>query len=138
VAAALPRLAISLATVAQCVQQFADHALADLETLRAQRRDEMALAATDPAQRRHGSPRIASSISFSSAAGNPGWCATALWRPPPGRRCRDPSSSTWPASLADHAVIRRNTDSGIPQLCMAGIPSTQPSTLFHKYGDVHR
>jgi hypothetical protein len=29
-------------------------------------------------------------------------------------------------SLAGHAVIRQNPDSGIPQLSMAGIPSTRP------------
>jgi hypothetical protein len=38
----------------------------------------------------HGSPRMASPISASSAAGRPGWRATALLRPPPLRRTRPP------------------------------------------------
>src|SRR6476659_7719681 len=32
---------------------------------------------------------------------------------------------------AGHAVIRTNSDSGIRQKCMPGIPSTQPRTTFY-------
>lgn len=86
--AAFADLAVGLATVAQIAQQVGDDALTEVEALFAQRFDEMTLAAADPTQGEQGSPRIADSIKASSAAGRPGCRATALLRPPPGRRTR--------------------------------------------------
>jgi hypothetical protein len=52
--AALPDLAVGLATVIQLSQQSGNNALADVEALFAQRFDEVALAAADPTQGRAG------------------------------------------------------------------------------------
>ena len=102
-------LAIGLQAIAHVVEQFGDHAMADLVPLALQCRRQLTHALAGPAQRDSGSPRLVGSTSRSKSSRKLGSCSTVRFRPPPGWRMRPFAAPTagWPNSRMPRRIVPR-------------------------------